>query len=558
MKHRTHLLLALPLVTATNMRDPRLGRRHCSIFYEHAGISSPTTIDGIEYAGVVEYGGGSSSSAAAHVGVFDTPIYEDANIDNATPIGRIMGSFWPHVSESDVGDEAAAQRALHTGLWNFNFFESEAWISASLGFGPNNSSANTPNVVIGGTGEYTGYIGTVEHNVVNSNPFIIEYTICPPSPFSVMEIKSECIDVFTNDSSQPSIIWNLSFTGDVFRGEDNHVGVLDNPTFKDNPASLNKTSVDGRNIGVYFPNSLQTTTALFNFEFFNESSAASDDDEVDWIVTSFGFSFDSALDNFTSGQQPNVILGGSGKYSGIVGTIEDAVEEFLPTVEGQSDEINYYQICSDDDPFPNPIVVEECTVIYERFMLEPFTVGGFNFSGSILVGEDDHLGIFNNPFFMSSDVENATVAGRIMGHYFVNERGAATGQWNFHFFGGSTDEIQSGWLTGNLGFGVGDFPDVAVGGTGDWKGFQGRIRSTKLSEEIISWTICPEGKGFAGGETTIMPTKQPTTSGNETFTTAPAMDEEDENLSTTSSAARMMKYVPTVMCIAYSVSLFMS
>ena len=137
MKHRTLLLLALPLVTATKvLRDPRLGRRHCSIFYEHAG-TSPTTIDGIEYAGVVEYGVGSSS--AAHVGVFDTPIYDDVNIDDATPIGRIMGSFWPHVSESDVGDEAAAQQALHTGFWNFNFFESGDWISASLGFGPNNS-----------------------------------------------------------------------------------------------------------------------------------------------------------------------------------------------------------------------------------------------------------------------------------------------------------------------------------------------------------------------------------------------------------------------------------
>ena len=405
----------------------------------------------------------------------------------------------------------------------------------------------------------------MEHNVVNSNPFIIEYTICPPSPFSVMEIKSECIDVFTNDSSQPSIIGNLSFAGDVSRGEDNHVGVLDNPIFKNNPASLNKTSVDGRNIGVYFPNSLETTTALFNFEFFNESSVASDDDEVDWIVTSFGFSFESSLGNFTTGAQPNVILGGSGKYSGIVGTIEDAVEEFLPTPEGESDEINYYKICSDDDPFPNPIVMEECTVFYELSKPEPFTISGYNFSGNILVGESDHLGVFDTPFFMSSDVENATVAGRIMGHYLVNERGAATGQWNFNFFGGSADEImQSGWLTGNLGFGVGDFPDVAVGGTGDWKGFQGRIRSTMLSAEIISWTICPEGKGFAGGDTnsnveTIMPTKRPTTSsGNETSTTAPAIDEEDENLSATSAAARMMKYVPMVLYITYSFSLFIS
>ena len=146
MNDRTDLLALLllhpvvsPLVaaatSAANVPDPRLNRRHCSTFYEHAGITSPTTIEGIEFAGVMEHGGGPS---APHVGVFDTPLYDDANIAEATLVGRLMGSFWPHVSESDVGDEAAAQQALHTGLWNFNFFESGSWIAASLGFSPNN------------------------------------------------------------------------------------------------------------------------------------------------------------------------------------------------------------------------------------------------------------------------------------------------------------------------------------------------------------------------------------------------------------------------------------
>ena len=573
MKDRTDLLalllLIFPLVVATTaakVPDPRLNRRHCSTVYEHAGISSPTIIEGIEFAGVVEHGGG--SSVAPHVGVFDTPLYDDANIAEASLVGRVMGSFWPHVAEADLGDEAAAQQALHSGLWNFHFFESGGWISASLGFGPNNSSANTPNVVTGGTGEYSGYIGTVEHNVVNSNPFVIEYTICPPSPFSVMEIETECVDVFTWDSSQPSVIGNRSFAGDVFRGDDSHVGVLDNPAFLSLEAAQGQNAdedVVGRNIGVYFPNSLQTSTALFNFEFFGDSSVAAgdngDDDEVDWIATSFGFSFETPLGTFTTVEQPNVIIGGSGKYSGIVGTIEDTVEEFPPVPEGEFAEVNYYKICSDDDPFPSPIVDEECTIVYELSKPESFAVGGYNFSGSELVGEDDHLGIFNTPFFFSSDVENTTVAGRIMGHYFLNERGAATGQWNFHFFGkDDNDEVPSGWLTGNLGFGEEDYPDVVVGGTGDWKGFQGRIRPTPLSAELFKWTICPEGKGFAGGDTdsgveTVVPTEQAAIGGSGVPTSAPAVDDEEVNPPTTSAAA-ITKYmyvsavVPYMLCWA--------
>ena len=151
---------------------------------------------------------------------------------------------------------------------------------------------------------------------------------------------------------------------------------------------------------------------------------------------------------------------------------------------------------------------------------------------------------------------NSTVAGRIMGHYFLNERGAATGQWNFHFFGqDDNDEEPSGWLTGNLGFGEGDYPDVVVGGTGDWKGFQGRIRPTPLSAEVFKWTICPEGKK-AGGDTdtgveTIMPTGQPANGGNEVPTNA-EVDEEEVDLPTTSAAATMMHYmvVPYMLCWA--------
>ena len=118
-----YLLLLLPPAATTAAGgntitpEPRLNRRHCSTFYEHAGMTTPTTIQGIDFAGVVEHG-----SPVPHVGVFDTPLYDDANIAAARLIGRLMGSYWPHVAEADVDDEVAAHQALNTGLWNFNFF----------------------------------------------------------------------------------------------------------------------------------------------------------------------------------------------------------------------------------------------------------------------------------------------------------------------------------------------------------------------------------------------------------------------------------------------------
>ena len=96
----------------------------------------------------------------------------------------------------------------------------------------------------------------------------------------------------------------------------------------------------------------------------------------------------------------------------------------------------------------------------------------------------------------------------------------------------------SGWLTGNLGFGKGDYPDVVVGGTGDWKGFEGRIRPLLLAgtdPNVISWTICPEGRGFAGGNAdgeSGSPTDAPTDADED----APTNDE-DMNLPSTSGNA---------------------
>ena len=133
----------------------------------------------------------------------------------------------------------------------------------------------------------------------------------------------------------------------------------------------------------------------------------------------------------------------------------------------------------------------------------------------------------------------------------------------------------SGWLTGNLGFGEGDYPDVVVGGTGDWKGFEGRIRPLPLAGTdppvIVSWTICPEGKGFAGGNAgngveSMTPTVQGAAGDGESGspTVAPAdadedapTDDEDMNLPSTSAGNAGIRNVYYTLIVAGIMVLFL-
>lgn len=260
----------------------------------------------------------------------------------------------------------------------------------------------------------------------------------------------------------------VHLSGDVTRGEDVHVGTLNNPTFNslDATLALNAEQLRGRNLGVYFPTALLTTTAAFNFQFFDpEESNVSD-----CISASFGFSFLSDAGGFTNNAQPIIILDGSGKYSGLVGTIQDTVEEFVPTEKPA--EVNFYTLCPAADPNPSVYVQDECTEIYE--WSTEGSIGDYNFSGSTLAGQDDHIGIFDTPFFFPPNVEDSPMAGCVMGAYFLNDRGVAVGQWNFRFFGSTEDgTLPTAWLSGNLGFGGegAEYPDVVTGGSGDWTGF---------------------------------------------------------------------------------------
>jgi hypothetical protein len=84
------------------------------------------------------------------------------------------------------------------GNWNFAFFdheydssgavptEHESWIAASLGFYQDNANEihatkdGVPNVIMGGSGLFSGFSGTITSNVISGEPFVIEWEICPP------------------------------------------------------------------------------------------------------------------------------------------------------------------------------------------------------------------------------------------------------------------------------------------------------------------------------------------------------------------------------------------
>ena len=61
--------------------------------------------------------------------------------------------------------------------------EHEDWIAASLGFYQDGADVSTkdgvPNIIMGGSGAFAAFSGTITSNVISSNPFIIEWEICP-------------------------------------------------------------------------------------------------------------------------------------------------------------------------------------------------------------------------------------------------------------------------------------------------------------------------------------------------------------------------------------------
>ena len=167
------------------------------------------------------------------------------------------------------------------------------------------------------------------------------------------------------------------------------------------------------------------------------------------IAINFGFGpLDTSLDgSFTRGT-PNIVLGGTGLYAGLVGSMRDRAVSSDPNL------VFEYQICPSEDSQPAKEVMESsCRKVYEWSTGGEF--GGYKFSGSVEY-ENGALGVFDTPFFDEPNVTNANVAGRVMGYYVPNSGGAVAGNWNFAFFDHTGHESlaveHQDWIAASLGF----------------------------------------------------------------------------------------------------------
>lgn len=451
----------------------------CQRWYEW---STDGVFDGHTFSGSVPRG------TDNHMSYFDTPLFLSPNVTETKVAGRIMGGFWP---------SGRGGSFLASGFWNFNFFDeneaSSTWLSANLGFGDENSTVKAPNVVTGGTGRYVGFVGSLETKVINSDPLVIQYDLCPSQ--YVIDDVTECKEVFEWSLSGTRTINNSSFSGSVpFPSNTSYGEVANTPTFPN--ANLTPSEVNGRLVAQFFFDRITTASGSFNFGTF---PAGNDTDTDDWVSVNFGFGpLDTSLDgSFTRGT-PNIVVGGTGKYSGFVGSMRDKAVSTDPNPL-----VFLYEICPSEETEPSPDVMESCFSVYEWSTSRRSNFSGYQFAGTALYEEgDEHTGVFDTPFFASPDVENSEVMGRVIGYYIPNGRGAASGLWNFAFFEKGSEDSEN-WIAASLGFDDDDTatsPNVITGGSGAFSGFTGTIEQQIVSFDpfVIEWIICPPIRDDSG------------------------------------------------------------
>ena len=482
----------------------------CNTWYEW---STAGTIGGRFFSGSEPRG------VDDHLSFFDTPLFRTldfleqlrannaTDLDAITPGGRIMGAYWP---------SGQGESFLASGLWNFHFFATdsddnsnidgndgngeEGWLSANLGFGVGNTTSNSPAIVTGGSGSYLGAIGRIQTMAISSDPFIIQYEFCSEEakPFDT----SDCKDVFEWSSFGSGEIDGESFSGSVLAAP--HTGVANTPIF--GSKNVESSPLTGRLVAQYFLDSITTASGSFNFQFFPDAGPKDGNDSVtspssDAVSINFGFGpLDTTIfGSFTRGT-PNIIVGGTGAFAGLVGSMRDRAVNSDPLVFN-------YQICPSQDAKPAQEVMNSpCRKIYE------WSTGGefdeYRFSGSVEY-DGGAIGVFDTPFFDEPDVANANVSGRVMGYYVPNKAGSVAGKWNFAFFDNDHDPLgdvpteHEDWIAASLGFyqdgadkstqdGV---PNIIIGGSGAFAAFSGTITSNVISSDpfVIQWEICPPG-----------------------------------------------------------------
>jgi len=288
--------------------------------------------------GVGEISGESFSGsvlAAPHTGLANTPIFGDADVERSPLIGRLVAQYF-----LDVMTTAS-------GSFNFLFYPereptvddiamatiSDA-VSINFGFGPLDTSLDgsftrgTPNIVLGGTGQYAGLIGSMRDRTVNSDPLVFNYQICPADDVKPKEaMQAPCRKIY--EWSTGGEFQGYRFSGSV-EYENGALGVFDTPFFDEPPDTDGNAHVAGRVMGYYVPNG-GSVAGNWNFAFFDhkyDSVGAVPTEHESWIAASLGFyQYEDKANEIhvTKDGVPNVIMGGSGLFSGFSGTITSNV-----------------------------------------------------------------------------------------------------------------------------------------------------------------------------------------------------------------------------------------
>ena len=210
-----------------------------------------------------------------------------------------------------------------------NFFDTGSWITGFAGVGP----TQTPTVLTGGSGAYLGITGTMTTFFIEP-PATINITLCPPEEPDVVDSSpmDECTVFYERRTSG-------NFGAYSFAGSDDQTGNFDTPFYLDMNFQ-NDEDPDGRVAGTYYPNAAGDSPGDLFFHFF-------EDDE--WVTGRTGFG---------NGVVPNVVTGGTGSFTGFVGTVT-----FLGVVQEAPESVFQWAICPEgiDPPSMETTTDDETT-----------------------------------------------------------------------------------------------------------------------------------------------------------------------------------------------------
>jgi hypothetical protein len=164
--------LSLLNPTRPGRRRAKVGPR-CIVLYEYSSFLG--VLNNVTYTG--------SHQPESNIGQFNTPLFDNPDLDGP-PVAQLRGSY--------LLDVVAKYATYTTAAHFFDPNDAGYFLVLSLGFSTSILSKGL-GVVIGGTGPWSNYIGTVRSEPYNSSrlsaasakenqgsrQIVFEYTICP-------------------------------------------------------------------------------------------------------------------------------------------------------------------------------------------------------------------------------------------------------------------------------------------------------------------------------------------------------------------------------------------